>query len=216
MGRILKEKDSSYFQSLIAMYDDVRIHLEEARDISMHLKPLNSLLDDIEQTDMSEVERKLSALYHLIALIWRSCDYYRTPARVVVLLQEVCNFIIEITKTFLDPENILKGELDESFEQVKIAQKVLTDFKRLYFEYREKLPTYFTDGSEPVLWDFRPVLVFHRFDRFAKRVDLLAEFFQSSLMLMNLEKVEIGGTRGQTLSAQVVVLFEEFQERIQY
>jgi dynein heavy chain len=38
MGKILKEKDSSYFQSLVNMYDDVRIHLEEARDISMHLK----------------------------------------------------------------------------------------------------------------------------------------------------------------------------------
>ena len=38
MGRILKEKDSSYFQSLLNMYNDVRIHLEEARDISMHLK----------------------------------------------------------------------------------------------------------------------------------------------------------------------------------
>ena len=31
-------------------------------------------------------------------------------------------------------------------------------------------------------------------------------------MMMNLEKVEIGGTRGHTLSAQVVVLYEEFQE----
>ena len=37
------------------MYTDVRVHLEEARDISMHLKPIASLLDDIEQTDLNEV-----------------------------------------------------------------------------------------------------------------------------------------------------------------
>ena len=212
MAQILREKDSSYFQSLVNMYEDVRIHLEEARDISMHLKPLRSLLDDIEQTDMSEIEPKLSALYHLVALIWASSDHYRTPARVVVLLQEIGNFIIELTKTYLDPDNILKGELDEAYDQVKIAVQVLTDFKRLYFEYCEKLPTYFSDDKEVVLWEFRPVLIFHRFDKFAQRVNLIAEFFRSSIEMTNLEKVEIGGIRGHSLSGQVVVLFEEFQE----
>ena len=212
MAQILHEKDSSYFTSLLNMYDDVRMHLEEARDISMHLKPIRNLLDDIEQTDMGEIEPKLNALYHLVALIWASSEYYRSPARVVVLLQEVGNFIIEITRTYLDPENILKGELDEAYDQVKTAAKVLSDFKRLYFEYCEKLPRYFKEGQQVVLWEFRPVLIFHRFDRFAQRVDLIADFFRSSIEMMNLEKVEIGGIRGHSLSSQVVVLFEEFQE----
>ena len=30
--------------------------------------------------------------------------------------------------------------------------------------------------------------------------------------MMNLEKVEIGGIRGHSLSSQVAILFEEFQE----
>ena len=38
MARLLKDKESSYYQSLVNMFDDVRVHLEEARDISMHLK----------------------------------------------------------------------------------------------------------------------------------------------------------------------------------
>ena len=101
-------KESSYFQSLDAMYTDVRVHLEEARDISMHLKPIASLLDDIEQTDFNEIEPKLSALYHLVCLIWASSDYYRRPARAVILLQEIGNFLIELVKTYLDPDNILK------------------------------------------------------------------------------------------------------------
>ena len=89
------------------------------------------------------MEPKLSALYHLVCLIWASSDYYRRPARAVILLQEIGNFLIELVKTYLDPDNILKGELDEAYDQIKIAQKVLADFKRLYFEYSEKLPTYF-------------------------------------------------------------------------
>ena len=77
--------------------------------MTMYLQPLRNLLDDIEQTEMSELTMKLSALYHLVGLIWASSDHYRTPGRVVVLLREICNFIIEITKTYLDPENILKS-----------------------------------------------------------------------------------------------------------
>ena len=89
---------------------------------------------------------------------------------------------------------------------------MLADFRRLYFEYSEKLPTYFKDSSKVVLWEFRPVLVFHRFDRFSKRVSLIGDFFRSSIEMMNLEKVEIGGIRGHSLSSQVAILFEEFQE----
>ena len=56
---------------------------------------------------------------------------------------------------------------------------MLSDFKRLYHEYKEKLPSYFKNEAEPILWEFRTVLVFHRFDRFMERIDLIADFFQS-------------------------------------
>ena len=165
MARLLKDKESSYYQSLVNMFDDVRIHLEEARDISMHLKPLRSLVDDIEQTDLTEIEPRFRCLYHLCALIWRSSDHYRTPARIVVLLQELANFVIELVKGFLDPESIFKSEIDDANEQIKVAVQVLNDFKSLFFEYRTKLPEYF-DGNTPMkAWDFKPSLVFARFDK---------------------------------------------------
>ena len=50
MGKLLKEKDSSYFESLVKMYDDVRIHLEEARDISVHLKVYKNIIGSIRNT----------------------------------------------------------------------------------------------------------------------------------------------------------------------
>ena len=105
------------------MFQDVRSSLLEARDIQMHLKPIRSLLDDIEQTDLAEMEPKLGALYHLICLIWSSSKYYRRPSRIVVLLQEIANFIIELIKTFLDPDSILKAEVDEANDQVCLVLK---------------------------------------------------------------------------------------------
>ena len=58
--------------------------------------------------------------------------------QIVVLLQEIANFIIETTKAYLDPENILKSEIDDAYEQIHLAVKVIRDFKRLFYEYREK------------------------------------------------------------------------------
>ena len=52
------------------------------------------------------------------------------------------------------------GEIDDAAEQMKIAVQVLKDFKNLFFEYTEKLPTYFKDDKKPVLWEFRPGLIF--------------------------------------------------------
>ena len=115
------------------MFQDVRSSLLEARDIQMHLKPIRSLLDDIEQTDLAEMEPKLGALYHLICLIWSSSKYYRRPSRIVVLLQEIANFIIELIKTFLDPDSILKAEVDEANDQVCLLVLKFRNKKKLNF-----------------------------------------------------------------------------------
>ena len=84
------------------------------------------MIDDIEQTDLAEIEPKFRCLYHLCALIWKSSDHYRTPARIVVLLQELANFVIELVKAFLDPESIFKSEIDDANEQIKVIFELFT------------------------------------------------------------------------------------------
>ena len=70
--------------------------LEEARDINMHLKPLRRLLDDMEQFDFSELEKIIPAILHTVGLIWANSKYYCRAPRMIVLLQELCNMLIEM------------------------------------------------------------------------------------------------------------------------
>lgn len=70
--------------------------LEEARDITTHLKPLRRLLDDMEQFDFSELDKILPAIIHTVGLIWANSKYYCSPPRIIVLLQELCNMLIEM------------------------------------------------------------------------------------------------------------------------
>jgi len=63
---------------------------------SMHLKPLRRQLEILEECEYPELEKRIPALYHLVCLIWANSTHYQQPSRLVVLMQEISNFIIEL------------------------------------------------------------------------------------------------------------------------
>lgn len=83
--------------------------LEEARDINMHLKPLRRLLDDMEQFDFSELEKIIPAILHTVGLIWANSKYYCRAPRMIVLLQELCNMLIEMVSNLIKTD-FLEGD----------------------------------------------------------------------------------------------------------
>ena len=91
-------RGSSIFFLLILIY--LLTALDEARDISIHLKPLRRLLDDMEQFDFSELDKIIPAILHTVGLIWANSKYYCRAPRVIVLLQELCNMLIEMVSSF--------------------------------------------------------------------------------------------------------------------
>lgn len=72
--------------------------LDEARDINLYLKPLRRHLDDIEQADVPELGDLLAPMMHAIGLLWGNSKFYCKPARIIVLLQEIGNLLIEIVR----------------------------------------------------------------------------------------------------------------------
>lgn len=69
--------------------------LSEAQDIDLHLTPLQQPLKDIEAVEFSRVKPLLVPLLHVVCWIWVTCRHYSVPLRVVVLLQEICNLLIQ-------------------------------------------------------------------------------------------------------------------------
>ena len=95
MAELLEKTNSSYFPSFKNLFRDVVAALTEAQDINLHLMPLRFHLEDIEASEYDESEKLFAPLLHVVCLIWANSKYYNTPGRVVVLLQEICNMIIE-------------------------------------------------------------------------------------------------------------------------
>ena len=61
-------------------------------------------------------------------------------------------------------------------------------------------------------WTFNPSAVFDRLNAFLKRLTDIEWLFDTVLEFTKLEKIEIGGIMGRSLSLRIVAVFKEFQQ----
>ncbi|XP_051731342.1 dynein axonemal heavy chain 9-like isoform X1 [Ctenopharyngodon idella] len=204
--------DSSYYPAFAKMLQDVAEALNEAKDINVYLKPMERRLEDLENADFSEVKGKILALMHTVCLIWANSKYYNKPARVIVLLQTICNLLIQQARGFLNPDDILKGEVQESLLRVQTALDVLTHFRSTYEDRRANLSQYQRTEYPIKPWDFSPLMVFVGLDHFIKRLRTIETLLLTVVDMMKLEKVLFGGIQGKSLSQRVQHLHKIFLE----
>lgn len=170
MAVILEQTDSTYWPAFKTMFRNVVASLAEAKDISVHLKPFRKHLDLVSSHNFDEVEKFLRPMMHNVCYVWSFSKYYSSPARIIVLLQEICNLLIENARGYLGGNSIFQMEPEEGLVKSTVVVKVLEYFRKLYDGHRSTLPVYFEDDTEPKLWDFLPHLVFKRYDLFLDRM----------------------------------------------
>ncbi|EPY83258.1 dynein heavy chain 11, axonemal [Camelus ferus] len=212
MVKILKNKQSSYFPTVKDIFMAVKHALLEARDVELHLRPLRRHIQCLQETEFPQIRVLIAPLFHTICLIWSHSKFYNTPARVIVLLQEFCNLFIDQAVAYLSPEELLKGEIEDSLEKVQVAVNILKTFRNSFFNYRKGLASYFVGSKELKPWDFQSHLVFCRFDKFLDRVMKIEDIFVTMLEFEKLDRLEFGGTKGAILNGQIHEMSEEFME----
>uniref|UniRef100_A0A3Q2TME4 Dynein axonemal heavy chain 11 n=1 Tax=Fundulus heteroclitus TaxID=8078 RepID=A0A3Q2TME4_FUNHE len=203
---------SQHIMFVYSMYKTTTAVIE-AEDIDLYLRPLRRQISNLEERSFSQVEPLLPPLFHTFCLIWSHSQYYCTPQRMVVLLREFSNLIIEKAFAYLIPEELFKMELEEGMERVQISISVLRSFKGLFHTYRQQIPTYYKHEKNTKLWDFPATLIFKRLDCIMERLLMIEDIFATALDFLKLEKVELGGSRGKILSEMVFSMSEEFHDR---
>ncbi|XP_023983695.1 dynein axonemal heavy chain 9 [Physeter macrocephalus] len=212
MAGLLDKLQSSYFPAFQAMFRDVVAALMEARDIHTHLVPLHRHLETLESLEFPEVKPRLWPLLHVVCLIWATCELYRCPGRLMVLLQEICNLLVQQASNYLSPEDLLRSEVEESQRKLQVVVDTLSFFKRVFQDRRENLHSYFKENQEVREWDFQSSLVFVRLDGFLGRLGMVQGLLKTALDLHKLGKLEFSGIRGSALSQQAQRMYSEFQE----
>ncbi|KAE8580906.1 hypothetical protein XENTR_v10024588 [Xenopus tropicalis] len=208
---ILHRRKSSYYPSFMEMISKVDEALSEALDIELHLRPLKFYIAHLEESNMPDIESFILPLFHTISLIWTHSKYYCFPQRIIVLLQEFCNLVIDRAQNYLIPEEIFKMELEEGLEKVQQTIQMFKSFKTVFSLYKEEVSgSAKKDGVKT--WDFPSNLVFFRFDSILERLNYIEELFTAAIDFLKLERVEIGGLRGKILSEEVHAMCEESNE----
>ncbi|XP_066237508.1 dynein axonemal heavy chain 17 isoform X2 [Saccopteryx leptura] len=208
---ILEKAQSCYWPALQNVYMNVTEGLKEANDIVLYLLPLHILLEEMEQADFPVLPTFIAKVLHTICFIWANSKYYNTPSRVIVILQEFCNQVIEMTRMYLGPEEVLKGlqgEIEEVLNGISLSVMVLKELYRTYDFCCTNMKLFFKD-KELVLWEFPSSLAFSRMNAFFHRIQTIEELYKTAIEFLKLEKIEIGGVRGNILGSVVTQIYEE-------
>ncbi|KAG8321110.1 hypothetical protein J6590_052486 [Homalodisca vitripennis] len=185
--------------------------LTEAKDICKFLKPLSKHFTTLEETDFADVSPCLKPLMHVVCLVWANSRYYCNSGKIIILLKQICNLIIQQAKRYLDPTSIFQTDVDEAKQRVQLSITVLKTFREIFDEYKDNLVPFFKDRP-PQLWTFHPNVIFGRFQLFLDRLHTIQWFFDTVLEFMKLERVEIGGLKGRALSSRIITVSREFND----
>ncbi|NXK40473.1 DYH17 protein, partial [Piprites chloris] len=214
LAKTLEKAKSCYWPPLQNMFRAVSAGLEEAKDVSLHLQPLQVLLEEVEQADYSQLRPFVPKVLCTVCLLRVHCQLYHSPAHIARVLQEICNLLITMTQKFLSPEDVLKGlqgEPQETLEGIKLSISTIEKFFQSYSTYCSNLmSTLFPE--EPQLWEFPPTHIFRRMDAFLHRLKTIEELFQAAIDFLKLEKTVLGGVRGNFLGNWVLQISEEVCE----
>ncbi len=211
MASILDITDSAYYPCFRSMFRNVVAALTEAQDITLFLKPLAKHFQLLEVCEFADIIPQMRPLMHCVCLVYSNSAFYNSPARIIVLMQETCNLLIDNARKYLDPGSLFQVEVEEALDKVILTLKVFNSFRSAFREFKAKLPGYFKGDKKPKTWEFQEHLIFKRFDSFVDRLNIVREFFRTAQQFLKLEKVEMGGIRGKALSSRITNVHEEFK-----
>ena len=210
--RFLDMSKSTYCTPFANLIKEVVTARHEAND---NIKFLNTLSDWFNRLNQSQDFVQLTNLFkpimHVVLLIWKNAKYYNTPARLAVLIRQMGNSLINAACKFVSGELIFtlieNEEIGTAIEKVKMTLKICTSFKSTYFAYKETANA--ECPSNP--WRVQNSSLFMRLDNFLDRCYDVLDLVQTIEQFYRLSKIEVGGTKGKTISEGVHQIYAEFE-----
>lgn len=209
---ILEKTNSTYIDSYKRMFEDLEKASVEASSIDKHLQPLNSYIDSLSDASLPHEEyiEEFKPVMHIISLIWDSCEYY-DQLKLISLLRQVCNDITSTIYNHVDPSTIWESEPDEAESRLTQAIKKCEAFQSVFSYYRDKVNERYANVPERQ-WSFEKQTVFRRFNAFTERLHDILDVILHVKDYLKLERIDIGGIKGEMLTVLVRHVFDEFKE----
>jgi len=169
---------------------------------------LNDLFKELVDPtkELNDIADLFVPILHTILLIWQYSQHYNTPSRLVVLIREICNAIIDQCKGKISGPEIFafieSGESKEAHDKLSLAVDVCYKFKDAYFDYK---------AQSKNQWKITTNALFVRLDCFLERCQDIMHLTSTILQFKKLDKIEVGNTKGRTLTDSLKQIFAEFE-----
>lgn len=213
--KFLEQNKSTYTGPFSKLQKEVQTARIEANDNYLYLQTLKELFDELcadntGSDDLTKISDLFMPIMHTILLIWTYSQYYNTPSRLVVLIREISNAVIDQCRTFIDKEKIFayidNGTPEDAHSRLQQALDTCAKFKESYHEYKAQVR-----GQ----WKITQNALFVRLDTFQERCQDVMHLTNTMVQFKKLEKIEIGNTKGKTLSNTVVQIYTEFNVAVE-
>ena len=212
---ILEQNNSTYVSPFRKLHAEAKAASEEANDNNKFLAPLASLCDKLvsDSADLADLDVLFDPILHSLLLTWKYSKFYNIPARLAIFIQQLCNaLILQATRSVTGSQVFAMINGEEAAEAVDKLEKALglcDRFKQRYMVFRG-IAERQTEGG----WRIQNNAVFGRLDEYRERCRDILDFTRTIVQFLRLEKVEIGGTKGRALSANVASIYAEFKSAV--
>jgi dynein heavy chain, axonemal len=213
--KVLDQSKSTYNAPFAKLCKEIFYARAEANNIIKFLRPLIPWFEAMEnEPEYENLVQHFPPIIYLLLMVWKSSPYYNSPARLVILMREICNSLIRQSSLFLNGDAIFElvetGETQTAVKMLKTVLTVCGKLKSVYFEYKMRANIECPDNP----WSVPENAVFFRLDTFLERCHDILDFTQTIVMFSKLAKIEVGGTKGKTLTTSIAQIYSDFNHAI--
>jgi dynein heavy chain len=209
--RALDQSKSTYCTTFARLCKEVFAARLEANDNTKYLRTLEVWFQALNsEDDFQKTVELFKPMLHIILLIWKNSKHYNTPGRLVVLMREICNSLIVQATKYVSGEQIFSmiesEEASQAVQMLKTTLSVCNAFKKTYEEYKATASAECPANT----WKIQNNALFMRLDGFLERCHDILDLTQTIVQFSKLAKIEIGGTKGKTLTASIKQIYDDF------
>jgi dynein heavy chain len=209
--RVLDQHQSSYAAPLARLLQEVIVAREEANDNRKYLGTIKRWVLRLDGNssfeDMTEI---FKPMLHVILLIWKNSKHYNDPPRLMVLIREICNAIVNQAMKFVSGAEVFSlieaEESHQAIEKLELVIEVCSCFKAMYGDYQSTANAECPNNP----WRIQNNVLFVRLDSFLDRCHDILDMTHTIIQFDKLGRVEVGGTKGAELTKTVQDIYADF------
>jgi len=206
--RILSLSQSTYFSPFVDLIKEADMARREASSNSAYLKPFKAWAERMEDqtVDFENLEKMFHPTLKTLYLVWKSSSYFNKHARLINISRQLANCMIIQGISKISTEEMFSDEPQHGVKKLRACIRCTENFQNTYYHYKKISMEEMPENS----WDIPSQAIFEGLTDFMERCHDVLELVETQQQFARLEKIEIGGPKGRSLTESLQQVHADF------